>query len=94
MCQNNCNTKREKGRHLSYEDRVKIEHLYNQQDKRESHHLVLEKDSYSINDAYKKSANMNYYNNRYRHGCLNDMPPARFYEMAKAEKIVVEPVLA
>ncbi|SFL95011.1 helix-turn-helix domain-containing protein, partial [Halanaerobium salsuginis] len=33
MCQNNCNTKREKGEHLSYEDRVKIEHLYNQQDK-------------------------------------------------------------
>jgi IS30 family transposase len=33
MCQDNCNTKREKGEHLSYEDRVKIEHLYNQQDK-------------------------------------------------------------
>lgn len=33
MCQNNCNIKREKGEHLSYEDRVKIEHLYNQQDK-------------------------------------------------------------
>jgi hypothetical protein len=37
---------------------------------------------------------MNYYNNRYRHGSLNDMPPAKFYELAKAEKIVAEPVLA
>ena len=33
MCQDNCNTKREKGEHLTYKDRVKIEHLYNQQDK-------------------------------------------------------------
>ncbi|TDP06522.1 hypothetical protein C7954_1541, partial [Halanaerobium congolense] len=27
-------------------------------------------------------------------GSLNDMPPAKFYELAKAEKIVAEPVLA
>jgi IS30 family transposase len=33
MCQDNCNTKRSKGEHLTYKDRVKIEHLYNQQDK-------------------------------------------------------------
>jgi hypothetical protein len=32
MCQNNCNTKREKGEHLSYEDRVKIDHLYGKSD--------------------------------------------------------------
>jgi transposase InsO family protein len=67
----------------------------------ESFHSVLEKDCYSINefssfiDAYKKvSEYMNYYNNRYRHGSLNDMPPAKFYELVKAEKIVAEPVLA
>lgn len=67
----------------------------------ESFHSVLEKDCYSINefssfiDAYKKvSEYMNYYNNRYRHGSLNDMPPAKFYKLAKAEKIVAEPVLA
>lgn len=33
MCQNNYNTKHKKGEHLNYEDRVKIAHLYNQQDK-------------------------------------------------------------
>ena len=33
MCQNNCNTKRRKGEHLNYEDRVKIELLYNKQNK-------------------------------------------------------------
>lgn len=33
MCQSNCNTKNKKGKHLSYEDRVKIGHLYNIQDK-------------------------------------------------------------
>ena len=33
MCQDNYNTKRNKGEHLSYEDRIKIEHLYNQQEK-------------------------------------------------------------
>jgi len=67
----------------------------------ESFHSVLEKNCYSINefssfiDAYKKvSEYMNYYNNRYRHGNLNDMLSAKFYELAKAEKIVAEPVLA
>ena len=33
MCQNNYNTKREKGEHLNYEDRLVIGHLYNIQDK-------------------------------------------------------------
>ena len=33
MCQDNYNTKRSKGEHLSYEDRIKIEYLYNQQEK-------------------------------------------------------------
>lgn len=67
----------------------------------ESFHATLERDCYLINEfssfieVYKiVSEYMNYYNNRYRHGSLNDMPPAKFYEMVKAEKIVAEPVLA
>ncbi|SDC58107.1 Transposase InsO and inactivated derivatives [Halanaerobium congolense] len=67
----------------------------------ESFHSVLGKACYSINefssfsDAYKKvSEYMNYYNNRYCHVSLNDMPPEKFYELAKSEKIVAEPVLA
>jgi len=37
---------------------------------------------------------MNCYNNRYRHGSLNDVSSAKFYELAKAEKIVTDLVLA
>ena len=33
MCQDHCNIEREKGEHLTYEDRVKIDHLYNNQGK-------------------------------------------------------------
>jgi IS30 family transposase len=33
MCQNNCNTKREKGEHLDLDDRKLIRHLYHVQDK-------------------------------------------------------------
>jgi len=66
----------------------------------ESIHSVLEKDCYSINefisfiDAYKKvSEYMNYYNNRYRHGSLNGISSAKFYELSKTEKIVAELLL-
>ena len=58
----------------------------------ESFHAALERDCYSINefssflDVYKTvSEYMNYYNNRYRHGSLCDIPPSKFYELVKAE---------
>lgn len=67
----------------------------------ESFHSVLETDYYSINkfssfiDAYKKASEyMNYLTFTYRHGSLNDRPLAKFYELAKSEKIVAESVLA
>jgi len=53
----------------------------------ESFHSILEEDCYSMNEfeSYLQvyevvSEYMNYYNNRYRHGSLNDRPPAEFYE--------------
>ena len=53
----------------------------------ESFHSILEEDCYSINEfnSYLQvyevvSEYMDYYNNRYRHGSLNDRPPAEFYE--------------
>ena len=53
----------------------------------ESFHSILEEDCYSMNEfeSYIQvyeivSEYMDYYNNRYRHGSLNDRPPAEFYE--------------
>ena len=53
----------------------------------ESFHSILEEDCYSMNEfnSYLQvyevvSEYMDYYNNRYRHGSLNDRPPAEFYE--------------
>jgi len=53
----------------------------------ESFHAILEKDCYSRNefisylDVYETVSNyMNHYNNRYRHGSLDDRPSAEFHK--------------
>jgi len=37
---------------------------------------------------------MEYYNNRYRHGSLNDKPPAEFYRALKEKDIEPEVFIA
>ena len=67
----------------------------------ESFHALLEKDCYGINEfmSYIEvyeivSKYMNYYNNRYRHGSLDDTPPADYYQALKKELIAADPFTA
>ena len=60
----------------------------------ESFHSILEEDCYSKNEflsyihVYEVvSEYMDYYNNRYRHGSLDDMSPSDFYEAVNSEII-------
>jgi transposase InsO family protein len=62
-----------------------------------SFHAILERDCYSINefmsylDVYEIVSNyMNYYNNRYRHGSLDDMSPSNFYEAIQNKEFIAK----
>ncbi len=67
----------------------------------ESFHSILEKDCYQINEfenffqVYKMvSEYMDYYNNRYRHGSIGDIPPNEYYQAIQNKKIQPEVLIA
>ena len=67
----------------------------------ESFHSTLEEDCYQINEfenyiqVYERvSEYMDYYNNRYRHGSLDDMSPSDFYEAVNSETIKPKAMIA
>jgi len=67
----------------------------------ESFHSLLKQDCYeryefnSYLEVYKAvSKYIRYYNNRYRHGSIGDIPPAKYYEKIKNREIKLTPLVA
>jgi len=67
----------------------------------ESFHAILERDCYSRNefmsylDVYETVSNyMDYYNNRYRHGSLDDMSPSNFYQAIQNKEFKTKEFIA